>query len=230
MDWINDTAETWTYVSATQFKTTGDLTAKYPHGCKVRLKQGGNYKYFYVTALSKDATFTYVTVNAGSDYSLANAAITDNYHSYGETAEGFPGFFNFTPTWTVTSGTAPAVGNGTLQCKFNMFGPLVYFTLGLGVGTTTGVGNGGQWRFTLPVANNGGFPMAIGQSYIVDNGVAAYDGTALADSATTFRPSVLLTSGSYASDNGLTQTVPHSWNNTDALLLWAEYRIDTNVG
>lgn len=228
MDWIDDTGQTWTYVSATQFKVTGDVTDQFPHGCKLRLKQGGAYKYFYVTALSTDASFTYITVNAGSDFSLANASITDNYHSYGETAEGFPsGGFLFVPTWTVTSGTAPTVGNGSLGGRFSMSGSVVYFTVGLQVGTTTGVGNGGQWRFTLPVADNIGWPMAIGQSYSADAGNAAYNGSTLADSATTFRPTVHQTTGSYSTDAGLTQTSPHSWNNGDALLSWGEYRIDT---
>lgn len=230
MDWIDDTAETWTYVSANQFKITGnDKAKKYPVGCKIRLKQGGDYKYFFVTHRAVDGSFTYIDVVAGIEYSLTNSSITDTYHSYGETADGFPEFFSYSPNWTATSGTAPSVGNGTLVGYFTMSGQIVFFVTGLTVGTTTGVGNGGQWRFALPTIWNDAWPMTIGQAYFLDNGVAAYEGVLLADSGSTFRPSGILTSGTYAQHSGVTQTVPFSWGNTDAMLLQGFYHTESAV-
>src|SRR5574337_227963 len=81
-------AQTWTYASATTFTVSGDVTAKYTIGTKLRLKQGGAYKYFYVIGATYSAPNTTVTVTGGSDYSLANAAITDGYLSYAETPQG----------------------------------------------------------------------------------------------------------------------------------------------
>lgn len=229
MDWIDDTAETWTYVNANKFKVTGDKTGQYPVGCKIRLKQGGSYKYFYVDHLGKDASFTYVSVNAGDDFSLANASITDNNHSYGETADGFPNNFGYTPTWTTTSGTAPTIGNGALGIIFQMMNDKVFLVWVLQVGTTTGVGNGGQWRFTAPVQRNDGWPMDKGQTYLADTGVSAYSGRILFDSASTFRPVTLLTNGTYAQEGGVTQTAPFSWGNTDLALGQAIYEVDCTV-
>lgn len=95
--WISDTAETWTYVSATSFKVAGtDVTVKYSPGTRIRLKQAGGYKYFVVGS-SSFSTDTTVTITGGNDYSLANAAITDNYHSYAGNPQGYPGWFSFTP-------------------------------------------------------------------------------------------------------------------------------------
>lgn len=98
--WILD-SDTWVYVSATQFKITGkDVTAKFPVGTKIKLTQT-TVKYFYVTAATF-STDTTVTVTGGSNYSLANATITDPYYSYVETPQGFPEWFN----WTFSSITA----------------------------------------------------------------------------------------------------------------------------
>ena len=96
--WLRD-SDTWVYVSATQFKITGkDVTARFPVGTKIKLTQTTT-KYFYVvaTAFSTDTT---VTITGGSDYNLANAAITDPCYSYVETPQGFPGYFNWVPTLT----------------------------------------------------------------------------------------------------------------------------------
>ena len=170
--WVDDTATTWTYVSATEFSVPGDQTDKFRIGGLLRWKQVGGFKYAYVAHLAKDASNTFVTIAAGSDYSLANATITDNWIGYGVTAQGFPGVFNFSLLpWGVTSGTSPSLGSGTLSGKFSMQGPEVDFTWALLAAANTTFGNGGQWQFPLPVPFNVGYPMQVGQNYSIDNGV-----------------------------------------------------------
>jgi len=88
--------ETWTYASSTTFTISGDKTGKYQKGDKIRLKQGGGYKYFYITNVSYSNPNTTVTITGGNDYSLANAAITDNYYSKVTNPIGFPIFFKLT--------------------------------------------------------------------------------------------------------------------------------------
>lgn len=75
--WVRS-RETWTYVTAATFIISGDKTAKYQMGMKLRLKQGGGYKYFFVVSAVYGAPNTTITVYAlnGSDV-IANAAITD---------------------------------------------------------------------------------------------------------------------------------------------------------
>lgn len=91
--------ETFTYISATQFSVPGDRTGKYQLGDKIKLTQT-SAKYFYVTASAFTTSVTTVTVTGGSDYTLANAAITSPNYSRGESPIGFPKWFNFTTTYT----------------------------------------------------------------------------------------------------------------------------------
>lgn len=93
--WISD-SKTWTYASATTFTISGNYVTQFPIGTKIKLTQT-SVKYFYVVAVSYSAPNTTVTVAAGSDYSLANAAITLPYYSYVSSPQGFPQWFNYTP-------------------------------------------------------------------------------------------------------------------------------------
>lgn len=139
--WIVD-ADTWTYVSATSFKISGkDVVARFPVGTKLKLTQT-TAKYFYVVsaAFSTDTT---VTITGGSDYSLANAAITNPHYSYQICPQGFPMWHNFTETWT---GFSSAPSGGT--CRFKMCGDIVYFLVVRGSGTS----NSASMTVSLPIA------------------------------------------------------------------------------
>lgn len=87
--WLDRTAETWTYASATTFTVPTDLTAVFTKGTKVRLQNNdsGTYLYFYVTGSSYGAPNTTVTVVGEDD--VPNATLTDNYISYGDNPRGF---------------------------------------------------------------------------------------------------------------------------------------------
>ena len=73
--------DSWAYqgVSGTvgTVTVTSDGRERYEVGQKVRFKQGGAYKYFFVVAI----TATTIDITAGTDYTLTNAAITDLYIS-----------------------------------------------------------------------------------------------------------------------------------------------------
>ncbi len=102
--WIDDTTETWTYASGSgggtaTFTIAGvDLTTKYSVGTRIKLTQT-TVKYFVVVAVAF-STNTTVTIMAGTDYTLANAAISANYHSYAANPQGYPGWFNFAASAT----------------------------------------------------------------------------------------------------------------------------------
>jgi len=95
--------ETWTYASADDptftFTIAGvDLTTKYSAGMRIKLTQT-TAKYFIITkvAFSTDTT---VTIYGGTDYDLANAAITSPFYSTVKAPAGFP----LDPLkWTVTT-------------------------------------------------------------------------------------------------------------------------------
>ena len=86
--------KTWIYKSAEDptftFTISGDVTTEYSPSMRIRLKQGGSYLYFIITAVSYSAPNTTITIYGGTDYDLANAAITDNYYSAAKAPHGFP--------------------------------------------------------------------------------------------------------------------------------------------
>lgn len=91
--WVDATAEAWTYASADAptftFTVTGDLTAKYTPGTRLKLTQT-TVKYFIVTKVSVASGTTTVTIYGGTDYTLANAAISANNYSRVKGPAGFP--------------------------------------------------------------------------------------------------------------------------------------------
>ena len=86
-------AETWTYASADDptftFTAPGDLTGTYNAGMRVKLTQT-TAKYFLITAVSHAGGTTTITIYGGTDYDLANAAISNPYYSTGKAPQGFP--------------------------------------------------------------------------------------------------------------------------------------------
>jgi hypothetical protein len=99
-EWIY-ISDTCSYNSPFSITVPTGATLIYSVGDKLRIKQGGGWKYFYITIVAD----TLLTVCAGKDYSVTDAAITDVYYSKVETPIGFPQWFALTdPVWT-TSGT-----------------------------------------------------------------------------------------------------------------------------
>jgi len=148
-----DSADTWVYASATTFTIVGsNVVDQFPVGTKIKLTNAG-VKYFYVVSASFGGGNTTVTVTGGSDYSLANSAITLPSYSYSTTPQGFPNTFNWTPTFTgVTLPVDPA--EYTLACTFSIVGNRVHFEQFLFMligGSTSSATN----YFTLPVAEKG---------------------------------------------------------------------------
>lgn len=140
--WMNG-RYTWVYVSAASFKIVGvDLTTTFTAGTRVRLKQGGAYKYFYVVS-STFSTDTTVTVTGGADYSLANASITDNYFSKTSQADGFPEWMNWTPGFFTGFSANPSGG----IYRFRMMGKLCQIIFAM---PNSGTSNATNFRIGLP--------------------------------------------------------------------------------
>jgi len=117
---------TWTYASPTTINVPSGAASIYTVGQRIQITQT-TVKYFYVVAVAD----TLLTVRGGSNYSVANAAITAPAYSNITNPVGFPDWLSVTnPTWT-TSGTAftNAPAGGTVQ--FRMAGPLVIVRSGI---------------------------------------------------------------------------------------------------
>lgn len=199
--------QAWTYISSTQLSITGDQTGKYQKGDKVKLTQT-TAKYFYVTAVAAGVGVTTVTVMGGSDYTLANAAITLPYYSKMDSPQGFPGWFAYAISWTA-SGTAPAIVNGTLNGRFCINGRLVsvYYDFLAGSSTTFGTG---EWRFSLPAASSAyaSTPETwVGGWHAEDTGLAFYSGY----------HKIAAGSDGFSAAQGVTNGAPFAWGSTDKL-------------
>lgn len=139
--WIDDTSETWTFSSGTVFTISGsDLTTKYTKGTKVKWTQT-TVKYGVVASSSFASSTTTVTLIGNSDYSIANAAISANYHSYEDNPQGYPDVFAYTPA-TITGFS----GTPTANCYFKVVGRVCQLWFHV-----TGTSNATTLSFDAPV-------------------------------------------------------------------------------
>ncbi len=110
-------SNTWSYSSADSptfvISVNADMTALIGVGDRIKLTQT-TVKYFIVTAVGAySAGATLITVYGGTDYTLANAAISSPYYSHAKSPFGFP----LSPDkWTVVAtNTSDATKNNPTQ-------------------------------------------------------------------------------------------------------------------
>lgn len=125
-------------------------------------------------------------------------------------------FTTYTPTWT-TSGTAPAVGNGTLTGRYWNFGKLVVVRIYLLAGSTTTFGTG-VWSFALPFAALDGTAQSLSGVGIAAANLAPVGGYIATGGATTVAPFVQSANGA-----SVTYAVPATWTSGDHLTLQGVY-------
>lgn len=135
--------EVWTYYSPTQITAPSGAGSKYQPGDIIKLTQT-TVKYFYTIAVAD----TLLTVNGGSDYSVANAPITNNYYSKAANPQGFPGFFNWTPAVTYGGGTTDPTSTTITYARYSISGAFLIFNLKAAV--VRGSGDRTSTRFSQP--------------------------------------------------------------------------------
>jgi hypothetical protein len=135
-------SETWTRLGNHSFSVSGDQTAIFRKGTKIRYKDGGGYEYGVVINSSYSSPNTTVTLATNTNYAMAAATITDKYISYGENPEGYPDWFDYSATLTAPGGTPPTY-TATDIAKFRISGRLVdfYFEKSNSSGGTAGAGS-----------------------------------------------------------------------------------------
>lgn len=133
--WVPD-GDTWTRTGNHTFTVSGDVTARFRKGTKVRYKDGGAYEYGVVLSSAYSTPNTTVTLFTNDDYAMAATTITDKSISYIENPEGFPDWFNWTPTYSA-SGSMTFTTVTTTQAIFRVAGQQVSFVI-FATGTTGG--------------------------------------------------------------------------------------------
>ena len=143
-----------------------DATATFQKGDRVRLKQGGSYKYFNVIAV----TTSTITLYAGDDYSLTATSVTNLGFSRLVSPSGFPFVFQYTPTLTATGSMTVTknVSTGIVDVYFFIIGNVVFlygtlFDLDLGGSPSFGI------LVTLPVNTAAGYTSSQFSSLGVNN-------------------------------------------------------------
>jgi hypothetical protein len=182
--------EIWAYASATAITVPSGAEAKYAKGDKIRLKQGADYKYFYVIKVED----TVLTVTGGSDFTVANDTITDNYYSHESSPIGFPDYFICTVASWATTGTAFTNNPTTVGSRFVINGNVA--TVKITFLSHANSGGTGIFRATittghLPVYSDKSFGVVTNVSNALIYGfcgffaqnvisMCKYDGTAIA--------------------------------------------------
>ncbi len=167
---VNDT---WLYKSVNQVTISTDVNSIYSVGDKIRFKQDGAYKYFYIIVLDSP---TQLQLTGGSTYSITNSPITEISYSKVSSPVGFPTFFN---------------KNGTVD-NFWMLGRLHFCS------ATTVVTTNTQGDTTIQFADT--FPnTAI--SVVITNGDAGVNGGNLLLAVTSIGQSYFNLNAKRSSDN-----------------------------
>lgn len=216
-----EVSDTWTYATTGTITVPFDATLEYRKGGKIRFRQGGSYKYMSITSV---ATGT-LSVFGGSDYQVANSAITNPAYSPVENPIGFPNQFNFTPSWAagITVGNATVVGKisingerakGNVSFKFPAAAPTCAIT-GLVVLTPP-----------IPVLSTLSTYTTIGAAACIDWGTALYMGESVYVTASNgIDLRIINVAGTYAVWTTVSSTVPFTWGVDDLFTMEFSYFI-----
>jgi hypothetical protein len=131
---------------------------------------------------------------------LMNQEIRDQFNTF------FGSWTAYTPTWTST-GTAPALGNGTLIGRYMKIGRTVICHINLTSGSTTTYGTG-SYSFSLPATSaNAGASLVSSVQFL---GTARWGGECVISANATTTSPFLSTSSTDARLTGMTATVPET--------------------
>jgi len=126
----------------------------------------------------------------------------------------------YTPTWTST-GTQPAIGNGTLTARYFQIQKMVFVELLFIAGTTTTYGTG-TYSFSVPITARTGLygymSNGIARLYDASTAQATLSQTGFYALATNAVVVYLTGTGGIAG-----QTSPFTWANTDEIVMSFQY-------
>jgi hypothetical protein len=141
--------ETWTRKDDDEIYAEGDVTDKYQKGDKIKFSQETDgQKYMYIIGVSSYDSGndrTTLTVTGGDDYDLDDEAITDNYYSKVENPQGFPHWFSWTPTITMSAGSRGSENDSFRFCVMGNVLKIAFQTA-----WTQQSSNANSLRFTHP--------------------------------------------------------------------------------
>jgi len=201
----------WTYASASTIIVPSGAAAIYSVGDKIKLTQT-TVKYFYVIGVAD----TVLTVTGGSDYTIANAAITAIYYSHQASPIGFPSKFNWVPSLS-----GMTLGDGTLVGFFSISGKTCYCEARLTFGSTSSIGSNPRFGIPVPADTTYEYVASIA---LLEGGVNYYPVTA-APTNDSMPFYAVNTGGSYGAAVQPSMSVPFNWGATDKVTAAMTYLI-----
>lgn len=145
--WIKFTG-TFTRTGDHEFTVSGDQTAIFTKGTKVSYDDG-SVDYGTVASSSESGGTTTVTLIDNDDYAMAAGTITAPRYSYADNPQGFPEYFNYTPTLG-GGGSMTYTSTSITYAVFSINGGKV--TVKARISGTTGDTASSYITMTVPVA------------------------------------------------------------------------------
>jgi hypothetical protein len=119
---------------------------------------------------------------------------------------------SYTPSWT-SSGTAPALGNGSITGSYVRIGDLGWFSIQFIAGSTTTFGTG-AYSFSLPAGWTGVNRRQPVSLMVFDSSASQrWGGSAIVNNSTT------VGNGAFDTEDNMGQTVPFTFANSDQILI-----------
>jgi hypothetical protein len=206
-----ETSDAWSYASASTITIPSDGTTTYQKSMKIRLKQGGGYKYYVVASL----TATVITVIVNTDYTVANSAITNIAYSFAEMPYGWPDFFAYAP-----SVAGLTVGNATVAYRYKITGNITTVETSIVFGSTTSVS--GDTTIATPTTPASA-QLVMGSASLYDLSGSVNVGITLVTGTSIYVRAILAT-GSYAVNNSISSTIPFTWTTGDTIMFICSYK------
>ena len=133
----------------------------------------------------------------------------------------------YTPTWAAASGSAPAIGKGSLTGRYTQIGSLCHVLIKIYFGSSSTFGSGGVLRFGLPftAATISGMAQVGSGSYIInDSGTGTTGGTIELGSGLAYITLNCNPAGTVGTTLA-TNAVPLTWANGDSLTVECLYEV-----
>jgi hypothetical protein len=127
----------------------------------------------------------------------------------------------YTPTWAAT-GTAPAIGNGSIVGGYIAAGKFIHFRAVITMGTTTTFGTG-TYTISPPVTPGGAGRTRMSGTARDDSASADFPAFAIIANGTTNAPLRTLPTTAGNALVGIDPTTPFTWANLDSLTIHGTY-------
>lgn len=128
--------------------------------------------------------------------------------------DGVGAWADYTPVWAST-GTAVALGNGTITGRYSRTGNTVHFSINMITGSSSTYGTG-TYSWTLPYTSGAEEQFACHGRFGHDSAIYSVDGQiAVSDTACRF----------FGSDGtaAIGTTIPVTWDNADSFRIFGTY-------